>query len=92
MSGSPSGIYQTDTATLLQLVAQGKLNVEQFPTLSIFFWMLALNFSAPLMSTILPSGATFNIPQWFFASVATRQVMVGAFPYEAYDSTIGTID
>ena len=87
-----AGISTTDTPTLLALTAQGKIDYTSFDTLSIFFWTFTLNFSATSMNTILPSGDTFNIPQTFFANMATRQLLVGSWPYEAYQNTINTVD
>ena len=87
-----AGIFSTDTPTMLALTAQGKINYESFNTLAIFFWTFTLNFSASGMDTFIPSGDTFNIPQTFFANEATRQLLVSSWPYEAYQSTINTVD
>ena len=82
-----AGIQTSDTATLLNLQAAGKIGIQTVPTISIFFD--PINMAVNLSTVPGYYTGSLNIPSalggghWsdFFSYVGLRQFLVNAFPY-----------
>ncbi len=85
-------IDTTDTAELLELVAQGKAQYTSFPTLSTFFMPFTLDFNLANESQFDPTTGQINIPEDFFSAVTVRQLLANAWPYATVQTTISTVD
>ncbi|MGB6499917.1 MAG: hypothetical protein WBG19_00740 [Thermoplasmata archaeon] len=84
-------ILPPETATMLQLASEGKLNYYIAPTLSTFFLPLNLNWSAAVYTSDSLPG-TPNIPHGFFSQEAARAFMAQSYPYNQAESSAWTID
>jgi hypothetical protein len=85
-------IETTNTAQLLELVAQGKAYYTSFPTLSTFFMPFTLDFSAANESLVDPTTGQINIPEDFFSADTVRELLANSWPYATIQNTISTVD
>ena len=83
-------ILPGETPELLSLIQEGKIGAFTVPSLSIFFLSFAIEFNPTLAKTLDPN--TLNVPGDFFSSVALREFLVNAFPYNTVENTIFTTD
>lgn len=83
-------IPATDTAFLLQLLAQGKVLATSFPSISIFFFPYDLYFNKAGAATYTTNPIT--VPSDFFGNVGIRQFFTHAYPYNTVEQTINTKD
>jgi peptide/nickel transport system substrate-binding protein len=84
-----SSVPQTDIALLLSLVNGGSVSLLSFPTISIYFFPMDLNFDATAARTIVPNA---NVPSTTLSNVAVRQFLVHAYPYNTVENTINQVD
>ncbi|HTW56017.1 MAG TPA: hypothetical protein VMG36_06190 [Thermoplasmata archaeon] len=87
-----AGIEQVHTSTLKSLQASGKLDIYQFPTISSFFTPINLDYSSSAYASDFPSEPTQNIPSTFFDNLALRNFYVDAYPYNATNASVNTVD
>ncbi|MCI4350284.1 MAG: PKD domain-containing protein [Thermoplasmata archaeon] len=85
-----ASIPGTDTALLLSLVAQGKIQAITFPSISIDFFPFNLLFNAPGAAKYTSNPIT--VQPDFFSYLAVRQFFAHAYPYTTIQSTLNTID
>ncbi|MCI4357923.1 MAG: ABC transporter substrate-binding protein [Thermoplasmata archaeon] len=85
-----SSIPTTETAIMLQLLQQGKIQAVEAPTISIYFWPMNFNFN--LASAQKYTTNPITVPSDFFSHQGVRQFFVHAFPYGTVQSTINTVD
>ena len=85
-----ASIPGTDTALLLSLVAQGKIQAVTFPSISIDFFPFNLFFNAPGASKYTSNPIT--VQQDFFSYIAVRELFARAYPYTTIQQTLNTID
>jgi peptide/nickel transport system substrate-binding protein len=85
-----AAIPATDTALLLQLIQQGKVNALSFPSISIYFWPynLAFNLAGAQKYTTNP----ITVPTDWFTYVGMRQFFTTAYPYTTVAQTVLTVD
>jgi len=83
-------ILSGETATLLKLQAEGKVNATVTPTLTEWFLPFALEFSLPAAKALDPNP--INVPDDFFNYVGLREFLVNAFPYDTVEKKVFTID
>ena len=83
-------ILPGETPQLLSLVQEGLIGAFTVPTLSVFFFPIAMEFSPSAAKTLDPN--ILNIPGDFFNYVALREFLVNAFPYTTVENTIYTTD
>jgi len=93
-----AGIQTSDTGTLLNLQAAGKIGIQTVPTISIFFD--PINMAVNLSSVPGYYTGSLNIPSalggghWsdFFSYIGLRQFLVNAFPYTADLQQVLSVD
>ena len=81
-----AGIPSTDTALMLQLIQQGKISALSFPSISIFFFPINMNFDINAARTYTSNPIT--IPSDFMSHVGLRQFLVHAYPYTTIQNSI----
>jgi peptide/nickel transport system substrate-binding protein len=84
-----ASIPSTDTAFLLQLIAQGKIQATAFPSISIDFFPFNLDFN--LAGAKGYTSNPITAPTDFFSYVGMRQFFSAAYPYSTIQQTINTI-
>jgi len=85
-----ASIPGTDTALMLSLIAQGKIQAITFPSISIDFFPFNLLFNAPGAAKYTSNPIT--VQPDFFSYLAVRQFFARAYPYATIQSTLNTID
>ncbi len=83
-------IPATDTALALQLIQEGKINAQTFPSISIYFFPYTLDFNVQGAITGQPNPVT--VPGDWFTNVGMRQFFTTAYPYSTIESTVLTTD
>jgi peptide/nickel transport system substrate-binding protein len=84
-----ASIPSTDTAFLLQLIAQGKITATAFPSISIDFFPFNLDFDLTAARTYTSNPIT--TPTDWFSYLGMRQFFAAAYPYSTIQQTINTI-
>ncbi|MDE1820260.1 MAG: PKD domain-containing protein [Euryarchaeota archaeon] len=78
-------IPNTDTSTMLNLIAQGKIGAFTSPTMIIFFsWF---NFATDETAAQSLTTTTLTAPSYMMQDLNMRQFLVHAFPYQTQQST-----
>ncbi|MCI4347767.1 MAG: ABC transporter substrate-binding protein [Thermoplasmata archaeon] len=85
-----ASIPTTDTSILLQLEQQGKVQAQQFPTISMYFWCFNMWFPVAAAQHFTTNKIT--VPSDFFSYNAVREFFAHAFPYNTTEQTISTVD
>ncbi len=78
----------TDSALALQLIEQGKINAQVFPSISVFFFPFTLDFN--VAGAISGQPNPVNVPGTWFSYVGMRQFFATAYPYSTIESTVLT--
>jgi len=84
-----ASIPQTDLSLLLALVNGGTVSLLSFPTISIYFFPMDLNFDYTGAQAIVPNA---NVPSTTLSNEAVRQFLVHAYPYTTIENTINQAD
>ncbi|MGA9839258.1 MAG: PKD domain-containing protein [Thermoplasmata archaeon] len=80
----------TDNSLLLQLVAEGKVKLIQYPTIGVYFYPFDWNFNLASAQALTPT--TITAPTDFFSSEAMRMFFSTAYPYESIYKAILDVD
>ncbi len=80
----------TDTPTMLNLIAQGKIGALTNPTLSIFFTSFNLQYNIAAAQALTTQKLT--APAYMMQDVNMREFLVHTFPYQTQLNEFGTID
>jgi hypothetical protein len=85
-----ASIPSTETGILLQDLQQGKIQVAEAPTLSIYYWGLTMKYDPAVAQQFTTNPLT--APADFFSYDAVRQFFVHAFPYATVQANVNTVD
>ncbi len=79
----PSSYYPI----MAKLASQGKINITNFPTLDIYYYVFNVDVNTSMLSSL---GAGFQIPQYYFANLDVRRAFAYAFNYTNFiDNLVG---
>jgi ABC-type transport system substrate-binding protein len=81
------GLPNDDYPLMSHLASEGKVNITNFPTYSVWYY----NFNLNVNTTMLPSlGAGYSVPQYYFTNLDVRRAFAYAYDYTNYiDNILG---
>jgi ABC-type transport system substrate-binding protein len=83
---SASNLPTSDFPAVQKLQSQGLVNIYNFPTMTLYFFMFNIKIAKDLESTQFGTG--FNEPSNYFADLPTRLAWIDAFDYGGYLNNI----
>ncbi|HYA70028.1 MAG TPA: hypothetical protein VEH28_01495, partial [Thermoplasmata archaeon] len=87
-----SQILPSETATYLQLIADGKITPVRYGTISTFFLPYNFDFNMTGAMALGTDHGNLNVPSDFFASNTVRNFLDRAWPYTTINDTLQTTD